>query len=121
MTSSAARKGGLPRSSTDPQLSAAKPNATQLSRQLPERDEEEAPISRHASSRRALQPLPAPKQSDEQTEPADQDLAAKINAASQPSIALRQRTSLANLIAPRATFKVIPPESPPQSSICQPS
>ncbi|KAJ9474096.1 putative Serine/threonine-protein kinase CBK1 (putative) [Pseudozyma hubeiensis] len=112
---SSSRGGGLPRSSTDPQLSAAKPSTTQL----PTRTQLQGPpqTSEHQirSNRRALQPLAAPQQatgSDVQTDHLRDDKAALT---AQPAASLRQRNSRANLIAPRATFKIIPPESPQSS------
>ncbi|TKY89551.1 hypothetical protein EX895_001336 [Sporisorium graminicola] len=119
LTSSTARPGGLPRSSTDPQLSASKPAVTQQQSvqraQLQTRPE--VPVSRAASARRALQSLKAPRQPTEPSEPADQQpQGEKAASRVQPSGTLRQRISRASLIAPRATFKVIPPESSPRSS-----
>ncbi|CDR88706.1 related to Serine/threonine-protein kinase CBK1 [Sporisorium scitamineum] len=118
LASSTAQPAGLPRSSTDPQLSASKPATTQQpSRRTQLQARPEVPVSRAASTRRALQSLNAPRQPAEPTEPADQqNRREKEGLTVQPSGTLRQRRSRANLIAPRATFKVIPPESSPNSS-----
>ncbi|GAC92899.1 hypothetical protein PHSY_000458 [Pseudozyma hubeiensis SY62] len=112
---SAARGGGLPRSSTDPQLSAAKPTATQP----PTRTQLQGPpqTSEHQprSIRRALQPLAAPQQATGSDDQGDHLRDGKAVPIAQPAASIRQRNSRANLIAPRATFKIIPPESPQSS------
>ncbi|SJX64148.1 related to Serine/threonine-protein kinase CBK1 [Sporisorium reilianum f. sp. reilianum] len=119
LTSSAARPAGLTRSTTDPQLSVSKPATTQQpsSRRTQLQARREVPVSRAASARRALQSLNAPRQPTEPSEPTGQQTRGEKSAlATQPSGTLGQRRSRANLIAPRATFKVIPPESSPRSS-----
>lgn len=112
ITSSAARPSGLPRSNTDPQLSASKPIPTQPSRRPQQHVDMEGPVSQQTSSQRALQPLEAPRQPTQRPESADVPQNDKPVSAVQPAGALRHRTSRATLIAPRATFKIIPPESP---------
>ncbi|SPO29548.1 related to Serine/threonine-protein kinase CBK1 [Ustilago trichophora] len=112
VASSAVRPSGLPRSSTDPELSASKPIAAYTSHRTRLQDPADGPVSRRTSSRRALQPLDAPRQSTNQGEPANQNRNDKPSLTVRPSGALRQRRSRANLVAPRATVKVMPPESP---------
>ena len=112
VTASAVRPTRLPRSSTDPQLSASKPIATQPSQRQQVPGVADGVISRRASSRRALQPLDAPRQAIGQAASAAQHQEEKATSTGQTHGALRNRRSTANLVAPRATVKVIPPESP---------
>ena len=116
LTASAARPAGLPRSSTDPQLSASKPTTMQASRRTQLQGRPEVAVSRAASNRRALHSLRAPRQTTEHPAPAGEDRAEKATLAAKPSGTLRQRRSNANLVAPRATFKAVPPESPKNAS-----
>ncbi|SPO28319.1 related to Serine/threonine-protein kinase CBK1 [Ustilago trichophora] len=112
VASSAARTSGLPRSSTDPELSASKPVSAYTSRRTQLQCPADGLVSRRVSSRAALQPLDAPRQAIDKAKQVNQNGDDKPSLTVQPSGALRQRRSRANLIAPRATVKVIPPESP---------
>ncbi len=116
LQSSAARPTGLPRSSTDPQLSASKLISTQPAQQAQLQGPSAGQASRRASTRRALQSVQAPPQVTDRAEPTTKDQQAKATTTAQPSGTLRHRSSRATLIAPRATFKVIPPDSPHDSS-----
>ncbi|SNX85843.1 related to Serine/threonine-protein kinase CBK1 [Melanopsichium pennsylvanicum] len=112
ITASSARKTGLPRSSTDPELSALKPNSTQPSRRAPVQGPVDGLASRLASSRKVLQPLGAPRQFIDRAKAADAAQEENPESTKHPSAVLRQRRSRANLIAPRATVNTMPPDSP---------
>ncbi|UTT89497.1 hypothetical protein NDA17_002524 [Ustilago hordei] len=116
LNASAPRPTGLPRSSTDPQLSASKPISMQPSRRPQAQDTTDAVASRRASTCRALQQLGAPRQAangNQAAHPAAQEKAASTV---HPSGALRPRRSRAALIAPRAMVNTVAPESPDGSS-----
>lgn len=116
LTASAARSTGLPRSSTDPQLSASKPISTQPSRRPQPQGPTDGIASRGVSTRRALQALEAPRQALEGSQPANVPAKDKAASTTQPSGTLRTRRSRATLIAPRAMVKTVAPESPNDSS-----
>ncbi|GAK68062.1 uncharacterized protein PAN0_035d6294 [Moesziomyces antarcticus] len=112
--SSAVKPTGLPRSSTDPQLSASKPVTTLPSRRVHPQKAGDNTGSRRAS-RNALQPLEAPRQA---LHPARSGLGdhrssdEKHGSVAQSQGDARQAGNGARLVAPRATFKVVAPESP---------
>lgn len=115
LATSSTRPAGLHRSSTDPQLSACKPIATQPPRQQQLHAQIQASEHQLASIRRALQPVDAPCQTAEPFEPAGEVRGEKASATTRAAGALRQHRSRVNLVAPRATFKVTAPESPQSS------
>ncbi|KAJ1023106.1 hypothetical protein NDA16_003259 [Ustilago loliicola] len=116
LNASASRPAGLPRSSTDPQLSASKPISTQPSRRPQPQDPTDGVASWRVSTRQPLQPLGAPRQATEATQPADTVSQNKAASTVQPSGVLRTRRSRASLVAPRAMVKTAAPESPHESS-----
>lgn len=110
LTSSASPPTGLPRSSTDPELSASKPNTAEPSRRSKLQDPADAMVPQDDSVRSALHPLKAPRQGTERADPRVETQEEKAASCVQPT--LHQRRSRATLIAPRATFKSIAPDSP---------